>query len=99
MRLGRILLTTLAAVAALTAWPQGPAPPAVDHSQHTVIDCRADQPVRSLVVNLSPDRMDGFNLYLETRNFRLTPQHVDTSNVANEGHAPLYLNGEKVARL
>lgn len=48
---------------------------------------------------MDADSMDGFNIFLETQNFRFTPQSVDTLPISNEGHAHLYVNGEKVARM
>lgn len=86
-------------LAAVAGWPQGPTPPPVDHSAHTVIDTPAEGPIPSLLLRLLPDALDGFNLFLETRNFRFTPQNVDSAIIANEGHAHLYINGQKVARL
>ena len=100
MRLVRTLAAAAAIVAALAAWPQEPAiPPTVDHSQHQVIDAPSGRPVPSLIVHLFPDSMDGYNLFLETQNYRFTPENVDDVIVANEGHAHLYVNGEKIARL
>lgn len=43
--------------------------------------------------------MSGWNLTLETQNFRFTPEKVNIPNVANEGHAHVYVNGEKLTRL
>lgn len=57
----------------------------------------ADAPAVEL--NLIP-LMDGsYNIQLTTRNFTFTPQLVDQAPVAGEGHAHLYINGEKIARL
>ena len=44
-------------------------------------------------------RWDGYNLALEVRNYRFTPENVGAVAVANEGHAHLYINGQKIARL
>ncbi len=99
MRLIRPLLLAAAVVAVIAAWPQDLSIPAVDHSQHPIVDVPVDQPVPSLTIRLVPDMMDGFNVFLDTRNFRFTPENVGNTNISNEGHAHLYLNGEKVARL
>ena len=40
-----------------------------------------------------------FNLRVSTRNFVFTPQLVDMAGVPGEGHAHLYIDGVKVARL
>lgn len=99
MRLVRTALLALGFVAAFSAWPQGPSPPAVDHSLHPITEVRDDRPIPSLRLRVSPDRMDGFNIFLETRNFLFTPGLAGSAPVANEGHAHLYVNGEKVARM
>ncbi len=39
------------------------------------------------------------NLFLELRNFRFAPEEVNRTSKINEGHAHLYLNGEKLTRL
>ena len=92
-------LLALALLVAIAAWPQDPPLPAVDHSQHPVIDVPAGEPFPAMEVRLEPDRMDGFNIILETSNFRFTPHNVGGPAIPNEGHAHLYINGEKAARL
>ena len=99
MRLRRVGAIAVAIWAGVAAWPQEDSLPPVDHSQHPLVEHPASEPVPFLRVHMAADAMDGFNLYLETRNFRFTPERVDTVNIANEGHAHLYLNGQKTARL
>ncbi|MDE0104668.1 MAG: hypothetical protein OXN89_20015 [Bryobacterales bacterium] len=99
MRLTRVALGAAAILGGVAAWPQDPLLPAVDHSQHPLFEHPAGEPVPFMRVHMHADLMDGFNLFLETRDFRFTPERVDTANVANEGHAHLYLNGQKVARM
>ena len=99
MRLTRPLLLAAGVVVVIAAWPQDLRLPAVDHSQHPLVEVREDLPVPSLVIRLIPDRMDGFNVFLDTRNFVFTPENVGQTAISSEGHAHLYVNGEKVARL
>ncbi len=99
MRLVRAVLAFVAIAAGIAAWPQDLAIPPVDHSQHPIIEVPEGRPVPTLQIRLLPDMMDGFNIFLETANYRFTPQNVGTTVVANEGHAHLYVNGEKVARM
>ena len=51
-----------------------------------------------LDIFVTPDPMSGWNLKIETGNFRFAPEKASTSHVAGEGHAHIYINGEKVAR-
>ncbi len=95
----RAAVMALAVIATIAAWPQAPSLPPVDHSQHPLVEIPEGQPGPALRIRLSADTMDGFNVFLETQNFRFTPENVDTAPVANEGHAHLYVNGEKVARM
>jgi hypothetical protein len=41
----------------------------------------------------------GYNVHVQTLNFVFTPQHVGKDAVEGEGHAHLYIDGEKVARI
>ena len=99
MRLGRPVLLAAAVLAAIAAWPQELSIPPVDHSLHPLIPLPEDRPPPSVTVRVAPDTMDGFNVFLDTVNFRFTPRNLGGPAVANEGHAHLYLNGAKVARM
>ena len=99
MRLIRTVAVTAAVLAGIAAWPQDPLIPAVDHSQHPMVEVLEDRPAPSLSLRLAADKMDGFNVFLETQNFRFTPENVGSAIIANEGHAHLYVNGVKVARM
>ncbi|MDE0610776.1 MAG: hypothetical protein OXH77_12805 [Anaerolineaceae bacterium] len=50
-------------------------------------------------LQLIPLAGGGFNLRVQTLNFEFTPQKVDLEPLPNEGHAHLYVDGEKIARL
>lgn len=51
-----------------------------------------------LDISLRPDPSSGWNLHIKTENFRFAPEHASTAHVAGEGHAHVYVNGEKIAR-
>lgn len=48
---------------------------------------------------LMPDAVSGWNLYLATENFSFAPEKAGLKHVAGEGHAHVYLDGRKIARL
>lgn len=50
-------------------------------------------------VSVHQDAVSGWNLKLETSNFRFTPENVNSANVLAQGHAHLYINGKKLARV
>lgn len=43
--------------------------------------------------------MSGWNLRLKTTNFEFSPENANGPHQAGEGHAHLYVNGKKRARL
>ncbi len=53
------------------------------------------------VVNLQlfPLAGGGYNVRIQTLNFTFTPQNIDMDPVPGEGHAHLYVDGAKIARL
>lgn len=57
-----------------------------------------DQPPR-LQLALTPDALGGWNLNLMTENFQFVPERVGGEAVLGEGHAHLYIDGVKIARL
>lgn len=52
-----------------------------------------------VAITVERDAMDGWNVTLSTNNFTFTPELVNSANVDNTGHAHLYVDGVKIARL
>lgn len=48
---------------------------------------------------LSEDPVSGYNLEVKTRHFDFAPKQAGQAHVPGQGHAHVYVNGEKVARL
>ena len=68
------------------------------HDPSQVIDLdAADAPTIDLHVYALND--GSYNLQLQTSNFTFTPQNIDKAPVLGEGHAHLYVDGVKIARL
>ena len=53
----------------------------------------------TLDVELVDDPKGGWNLRLETTNFTFAPENVSTEHVDGEGHAHLYIDGERYSRI
>lgn len=71
-----------------------------DHStaHATPVDMpAADAPQIKLAVSADP--MAGYNLHVMTQNFAFSPENASLENVAGEGHAHIYVNGDKLGRL
>lgn len=82
--------------------PLYPAPAALDMAMQDMMHGELEVPLEGapeISMTVTKDAMSGWNLTLETANFTFTPEQVTGKNIANTGHAHLYVNGEKMARL
>ena len=66
---------------------------------HGTLAIPEGQPVPSVALAIHDDALTGWNLELELQNFTLAPERVNQASNATEGHAHLYINGEKLTRL
>lgn len=67
---------------------------------HGTIDVAQEESIPKIVaLKLLKDRMSGWNVYVQVSDFRFAPEHASQSHRAGEGHAHLYVNGSKVARM
>jgi len=72
---------------------------AATHPPHPMTEVDKAKPVPEVTVTADPDAKGGYNIYLNTKNFKFTPEKVGTAAVANEGHAHVFVNNVKVGRL
>ena len=74
---------------------------AADHGSmdHSPVDLPADGTAPTLAITLHQDAMSGLNPEIQTTNFTFTPQTVNAANTPNSGHAHVYANGKKLARV
>lgn len=86
-----ILATLKAQVEALMAQAGG-------HSHGTGIEV-GTQNAPTVDLSVTKDVVGGWNVHVETTNFAFAPELVNTTPVAGKGHAHLYVDGVKVARL
>ena len=73
-----------------------------DHShkhKHDQIEISSHSEKPAVSLEVARDAVGGWNIYLKVKNFRFAPENVNGSPVPGEGHAHLYVDGEKVARL
>lgn len=66
---------------------------------HRTLEVDPSQPIPTIILSVTPDAMSGWNIHVQTEHFTFTPEQVNQANVPNQGHAHLYVDGEKVARL
>lgn len=75
----------------------------IDHSAHAhahgeLLQVSSEHPAPELSIHLTPDPVSGWNLNIKAVNFRFAPEHAGGSHADGEGHAHIYVNGDKLAR-
>lgn len=55
--------------------------------------------IPELSVNVYRDDESGFNIQLMLENFSFAPESVNSESTENQGHAHVYINDEKIARI
>ncbi len=68
-----------------------------DHAEPHRLSPSGDAP--TVLVDLAPDPVSGWNLHAKTANFAFAPEQAGGIHRAGEGHAHVYLDGDKIARL
>lgn len=67
---------------------------------HGTIDVSTDSLIPKIVdFQLLKDPMSGWNVHVQVKNFRFAPAHASQPHRSGEGHAHLYINGNKIARI
>ena len=77
-------------------------PMAIQHTSmdHGLLDISSDDIIPKITdLVVAKDKMSGYNISISTEDFLFTPVNVNASHVPGQGHAHLYVNGEKFARL
>lgn len=67
--------------------------------QHPPLAVSQDAPVPTVTHLVFPDPMGGYNVQILTRNFQFTPANINRDPQDNEGHAHIYINDVKYARI
>lgn len=69
------------------------------HSHGEPLEVSGWDPVPTVTLSVTPDAVSGFNIHVEVTGLRFAPEHASGAHVDGEGHAHLYVDGVKVARL
>jgi len=67
------------------------------HHKTIALDAGPDAP--TLAMDLVKDSAAGWNLHIQVTRFRFAPESVNKAHKAGEGHAHVYINGKKIARV
>lgn len=68
-----------------------------NHNQPVELQAGANAPTLEFI--LHPDDVSGWNLEIVTTNFTFAPESVNQDNLNGEGHAHVYVNDKRIARL
>lgn len=66
------------------------------HNGDTVLEAGSDM---SVELRIEDDPVGGWNLFLDTSGFTWAPEHAGLATVDGEGHAHLFIDGQKVGRI
>lgn len=67
---------------------------------HGILDISNDVIIPKItLLEVLEDPMSGWNIHVEVENFQFKPESASQPHQAGEGHAHLYINGNKIARL
>ncbi len=66
---------------------------------HSMLEVDKTVPVPTVEIESFKDEKDGYNLHVFTKNYVFTPEKVNSEPIQGEGHAHIYVNGIKAARL
>jgi len=89
-----VYLAVFGAILALT-----PVSRAHDGHVHKTHDVAAQAAPTIVAFRIVKDTVGGWNVFVATRNFEFAPELVNGPHVDNKGHAHLYIDGSKLARL
>ena len=66
---------------------------------YTLVEVDAELPIPKVEIAAIKDTMNGYNLRIMAENFTFDPETVGGVNEPNRGHAHVYVNDTKVARV
>lgn len=66
---------------------------------HAMLEVDSSLPVPTVSLEAFPDTKDGYNLHVMVEDFAFAPERAGGAATPGEGHAHLFVNGTKVARL
>ncbi|MGH1542027.1 MAG: hypothetical protein ACRBHB_16490 [Arenicella sp.] len=70
-----------------------------DHGTLDIESFDGQNQIPALTLDVQADSMSGWNLQIKTEHFSFTPEQVGEDATAGEGHAHLFVDNYKIARL
>ena len=59
----------------------------------------ADKPYPSITLKVIEDKIDGYNIFIDLKNFNLNPSEIGGENISNSGYLQLFINDIKITRI
>ena len=59
----------------------------------------ADKPYPSINLKVIKDKIDGYNIFIDLKNFNLNPSEIGGENISNSGYLQLFINDIRVTRI
>ena len=67
--------------------------------EHGAVEVPEAMAVPKVSIEVLPDPKSGWNLHIMTQDFLFAPERASMEHSPGEGHAHLYVDGEKIGRL
>ena len=59
----------------------------------------ADKPYPSINLTVIKDKIDGYNIFIDLKNFNLNPSEIGNENISNSGYLQLFINDIRITRI
>ena len=59
----------------------------------------ADKPYPSITLTVIKDKIDGYNIFIDLKNFNLNPSEIGGENISNSGYLQLFINDIRITRI
>ncbi|MEK6821100.1 MAG: hypothetical protein AABY11_01730, partial [archaeon] len=69
------------------------------HTGHELVEVNAVLPIPTIEVNVELDPVSGWNVHADVENFEFSPENAGGTPQDGKGHAHLYVDGVKIARM
>ena len=69
------------------------------HAHHPGNKIEAEMPYPKINIEISRDKIEGYNLFFNLQNFNLSPENIEIKNENNSGYLQLFINDIKIGRI
>ena len=69
------------------------------NAHHPGNKIEAEMPYPKINIEVSRDKIEGYNLFFNLQNFKLSPENLEIQNENNSGYLQLFINDIKISRI